>query len=47
MITVDTHIIIWQALDPQKLSHKAILQFKEVNDSDGLIFCHISLWENN
>jgi len=45
MITVDTHIIIWEALDPQKLSNKALQQFKKANDSDGVIFCDISLWE--
>jgi PIN domain nuclease of toxin-antitoxin system len=45
MITVDTHIIIWEALDPQKLSKKALQQFKKANDSDGIIFCDITLWE--
>lgn len=45
MITVDTHIIIWEALDPQRLSKKALQQFKSANESDGIIFCNISLWE--
>ena len=45
MVTVDTHIIIWEALDPQKLSKKALQQFKKANESDGIIFCDISLWE--
>lgn len=45
MITVDTHIIIWEALDPQRLSKRALQQFKKANDSDGIIFCDISLWE--
>ncbi len=45
MVTVDTHIIIWEALDPGKLSKKAKKEFDKANDSDGLIFCDISLWE--
>lgn len=45
MITVDTHIIIWEALDPKKLSKKANLQFNKANESDGIIISDISLWE--
>lgn len=45
MITVDTHVIIWEALDPKKLSPKALREFKKANESDGIIFCDISLWE--
>lgn len=45
MVTVDTHIIIWEALDPAKLSKKARMEFDEANASDGVIFCDISLWE--
>ena len=45
MVTVDTHVIIWEALDPMQLSKKAADQFKKANESDGIIFCDISLWE--
>lgn len=45
MVTVDTHIIIWEALDPTKLSKKAKIEFDKANESDGMIFCDISLWE--
>ena len=45
MVTVDTHIIIWEALDPKKLSKNALQQFKKANESDGVIFCNVSLWE--
>jgi len=45
MVIVDTHIIIWESLDPAKLSKKARLAFHKANESDGLIFCDISLWE--
>lgn len=45
MITVDTHVIIWYALRPELLSKRAKVTVAKANDSDGLIFCEISLWE--
>lgn len=45
MVTVDTHIIIWEALEPGKLSKNARKAFEQANESDGIIFCDISLWE--
>ena len=45
MIVVDTHIIIWNALKPERLSKKAEKAISTANDSDGIIFCEISLWE--
>ena len=45
MIVADTHIIIWDALKPEKLSKKAKTAIREANESDGVIFCDISLWE--
>ena len=45
MVTADTHVIIWEALDPKQLSKKAQNQFRKANESDGIIFCDISLWE--
>ncbi len=45
MIVADTHIIIWDALKPEKLSKKAKAAIMEANESDGIIFCDISLWE--
>ncbi len=45
MITADTHIIIWDALKPQLLSEKAQIKIKQANESGGIIFCDISLWE--
>ncbi|MBN1276476.1 MAG: type II toxin-antitoxin system VapC family toxin [Deltaproteobacteria bacterium] len=45
MIIVDTHIIIWNALKPEILSGKAEKAISAANDSDGIIFCEISLWE--
>jgi PIN domain nuclease of toxin-antitoxin system len=45
MIVVDTHIIIWNALKPEMLSGKAEKAISAANNSDGIIFCGISLWE--
>jgi PIN domain nuclease of toxin-antitoxin system len=45
MIVVDTHIIIWNALKPEMLSEKAEKAMSAANNSDGIIFCEISLWE--
>ncbi|MBC8184836.1 type II toxin-antitoxin system VapC family toxin, partial [candidate division KSB1 bacterium] len=45
MVTVDTHIIIWNALKPELLSNKARETIEQANQADGLIFCNISLWE--
>ncbi len=45
MVVADTHIIIWEALTPEKLSKKARMSFDEANASDGVVFCDISLWE--
>ncbi|MBN1904010.1 MAG: type II toxin-antitoxin system VapC family toxin [Deltaproteobacteria bacterium] len=45
MIVADTHIIIWDALSPEKLSKKAKAAILEANGNDGIIFCDISLWE--
>jgi PIN domain nuclease of toxin-antitoxin system len=45
MIVLDTHIIIWDALSPGKLSKKAKEAIYQANEGDGIIFCDISLWE--
>lgn len=45
MIVADTHIIIWDALCPEKLSSKARKAIDTANKGDGIIFCDISLWE--
>jgi PIN domain nuclease of toxin-antitoxin system len=45
MVVADTHIIIWNALAPEKLSKTARRAFDQANESDGIVFCDISLWE--
>jgi len=45
MITLDTHVIIWDALNPKLVSKKAKDEIRKANQTDGIIFCEISLWE--
>lgn len=45
MIVVDTHIIIWDALQPYQISKKAKKAIETANKTDGILFCEISLWE--
>ncbi len=45
MIVADTHVIIWNALKPEKLSEKAKNAIFRANQRNGIIFCEISLWE--
>ena len=45
MILVDTHIIVWNALKPEKLSKRARKELDHANREDGIIICTISLWE--
>lgn len=45
MIVLDTHVIIWDALAPERLSEPARTAIAEANQSDGLIICDISVWE--
>ncbi len=45
MIVVDTHIIIWDALKPDQISKKAKKAIETANETDGILFCEISLWE--
>lgn len=45
MIVLDTHVIIWDALTPDRLSMPARQAIAQANQEDGLIICDISLWE--
>jgi PIN domain nuclease of toxin-antitoxin system len=45
MITLDTHVIIWDALKPEKISPKAREVINLANDSCEIIIVDISLWE--
>ena len=45
MIVLDTHVIIWNALSPDKISEKAKESISQANQGDGIFLCDISLWE--
>jgi len=45
MIVLDTHVIIWDALTPERLSEPARAAIAQANQGDGMIICDISLWE--
>lgn len=45
MITIDTHVIIWDALKPDLITQKARTAIENANETDGIIFSEISLWE--
>jgi PIN domain nuclease of toxin-antitoxin system len=45
MIAVDTHILIWDALTPERLSPAAVAALAAANQGDGIVIADISLWE--
>ncbi|MBI9082995.1 MAG: type II toxin-antitoxin system VapC family toxin [Desulfobacterales bacterium] len=45
MIVVDTHIVVWDALLPDRLSPKAKNALARANEGEGIILCDITLWE--
>jgi len=45
VIVVDTHVVIWDALAPHKLSRIAKSAIKNANAEDGIVLADISLWE--
>lgn len=45
MIILDTHVIIWDALSPEKISEKAKESISHANQGDGIFLCDICLWE--
>lgn len=45
MITLDTHIVIWDALEPEKISPRARKMIDQANAMGEIIIADISLWE--
>lgn len=45
MIALDTHILIWDALSPNRLSTAAVDAIAAANQADGIVVADISLWE--
>jgi PIN domain nuclease of toxin-antitoxin system len=44
-VVVDTHILVWDQLDPGKLSAKARRAILRADEEGKIIVCEISLWE--
>src|SRR5678816_225847 len=44
-VVVDTHILLWDQLDPGKLSAKARRAILRADEEGKIIVCEISLWE--
>jgi PIN domain nuclease of toxin-antitoxin system len=45
MIVVDTHIIVWDALEPEKMTPTAKRVMTRADRNGGILICEISLWE--
>ena len=45
MILLDTHVVLWAAIEPKRLSRAAESALKRARRSDGLAVASISLWE--
>lgn len=45
MITMDTCAIVWDALQPAKLSARARKSIAKADENDELLICDISIWE--
>ena len=45
MIVADTHVAVWDALQPDSLSSRARRAVDEADSTNGIILCDISLWE--
>lgn len=45
MILLDTHVVIWDALAPNRLSTTAQQAMAQANQQDGMLIADISLWE--
>jgi PIN domain nuclease of toxin-antitoxin system len=45
MILLDTPVLVWLLLDPQKLSRKARQSIQQARSSNGIAVASITLWE--
>jgi PIN domain nuclease of toxin-antitoxin system len=45
MVTIDTHVLVWLALAPNRLSRAAEQAVAQANHTDGILLAGISLWE--
>jgi PIN domain nuclease of toxin-antitoxin system len=44
-VIIDTHILIWDQLDPKRVSKKARKALNIAEENHKIILCEISLWE--
>ena len=45
MILLDTHVLVWAAIEPKRLSRAANAALRRAKVSDGIAIASISLWE--
>ncbi len=45
MILLDTHVWVWLAVDPKRLSRRATTVIRKATESGGISIASISLWE--
>lgn len=45
MILLDTHVLIWMASDPKRLSRKARAAIRDARQKTGVAIATITLWE--
>ncbi|MGO9126389.1 MAG: type II toxin-antitoxin system VapC family toxin [Terriglobales bacterium] len=45
VILLDTHVLVWAAIEPRRLSRAAAAALRRAKASDGLAIASISLWE--
>jgi PIN domain nuclease of toxin-antitoxin system len=44
-VVIDTHILIWDQLDPKRISKKARKALELAEENHKIILCEISFWE--
>ena len=45
MILLDTHVLIWMSLEPDRLSSRASAAIQDARSSSGIYISDITLWE--
>lgn len=45
MILLDTHVLVWLAVEPRRLSRPAAAAIRRATTSDGIAIASITLWE--
>lgn len=45
MILLDTHVLVWLAVEPRRLSRPAVSAIRRATAADGIAIASITLWE--